>query len=127
MQEAYFYSIASYGNYILLVVVALNSLFLAETKGYLVLFRTHVSNNATGRGRALLEALELPPEEIAAVYDNFEKRESDSVQAGLLEWSGGRARSPSWEVLLAAMNKAGFAREHCEGLEGKLTGKDLPC
>lgn len=85
-----------------------------------------MSNNATGRGKELLEELELPPEEIAKVY-GIKNSEIQSVQDGLLEWSGGRASSPTWEVLLAAMKKAGFAMKHCEGLEGELTGKDLSC
>lgn len=79
-----------------------------------------MSNNAAGKGRALLAGLKLKAEEIAAVYGNTEKSEIEAVQAGLEIWREGRARDPTWNVLLEAMKQVAFPREHREGLEEAL-------
>lgn len=88
-----------------------------------MLFRKYVSNNAAGRGKALLAALELTPAEIARVYGSIDKSEIEAVQAGLLKWQE-RASVPTWAVLLEAMDQSGFAKEHCKGLEKRVTGKE---
>lgn len=84
----------------------------------------YVSRQAAGKGKALLAALRLPPERIAAFYAQLDRSrsESEAVQAGLIEWRG-RASKPTWAVLLKAMDDAGIAMEHCDGLKEELTGK----
>lgn len=106
-----------------LLVVVHDFLWLlpeTENKGYLMLFRKHVSEQATGKGRELLEELELEQERIAAIYGNIDRKESEAVQKGLEKWRNGRANPPTWAVLLNAMDKAGIATTHIEGLKEEL-------
>lgn len=85
-----------------------------------MLFRKHVSEQASGKGRELLEELELKQERIAAIYGNIDRNESEAVQKGLEKWRNGRDSPPTWAVLLNAMDKAGVAMKHINGLKEEL-------
>ena len=79
-----------------------------------------MSEQATGKGRALLAELELQQGEISAVYGAISENESEAVQKGLEIWREGRASTPTWTVLLKAMNDAGIAKDHVDGLKEEL-------
>ena len=64
----------------------------------LMLLRKHVSRNAPGKGRALLEALTLTVPQIEGDYGNHPLKEVEAVQAGLQGWVG--ERDPTWGDLL---------------------------
>ena len=112
--------------------LALNTLsfsFLssAACKGYLILFRTFVSRPSAGKGRAVLEGIGLAPETIRACYSRHSLKE-EAVQDGLIKWAECRhGSSPTWRMLLNAMEYAGVAQQHCQGLRDvlyqKLIGK----
>ncbi len=85
----------------------------------LTLLRKHVSRNAPGKGRALLEALGLTAPQIEAYYGNHPLNEVEAVQAGLQGWVG--ERDPTWEDLLEAMKEAGIAVQHCDELKKALS------
>ena len=78
----------------------------AERLGYLMLFRQHVSRKAAGKGRRLLEELKLDLETIDTLIENNPDDMESAVQAGLIKWSGGQGRPPTWKVLCKAMTEA---------------------
>ena len=87
----------------------------------LVLFRTHVSRTAAGKGRAVLERVGLCTTTIDACFCSHPLDEEGAVQAGLVKWSGGQGRQPpTWQVLLEAMTFARIAQEHVQGLKKTL-------
>ena len=93
----------------------------AACEGYLILFRTFVSQPSVGKGRAVLEGIGLAPETIEACYGSYPRKEEEAVQAGLIEWvEGHHDSSPTWRMLLTAMEYAGVAQHHCQGLRDKL-------
>ena len=71
-----------------------------------MLFRQHVSRKAAGKGKILLEGLELDLETIDTLIVNNPEDMESAVQAGLIKWSGGQGRPPTWQVLCEAMTKA---------------------
>ena len=93
----------------------------ADRHDQLVLFRTHVSRKAAGKGRAVLEGVGLCTATIDACFCNHPRNEEEAVQAGLVKWSGGQGRQPpTWQVLLEAVMFARIAQEHVQGLKEKL-------
>ena len=82
---------------------------------YLMLLRKHVSRNAPGKGRALLEALRLTAPQIEGYYGNHPLNEVEAVQAGLQGWVG--ERDPTWGDLLKAMKDAEFNVQYCNELK----------
>ena len=87
----------------------------------LILFRKHVSRKSAGKGRALLEGLELLSETIHACFSSHPLVEEEAVQGGLIRWSGGQGRQPpTWQVLLEAMTFAQIAQQHVQGLKKTL-------
>ena len=78
----------------------------------------------------MLEKIGLAPETIRACYGRHPLEEEEAVQDGLIKWAEGhRGSSPTWRVLLTAMEYAGVAQQHCQGLRDelyqKLTGKSV--
>ena len=76
----------------------------------------------------MLEGIGLAPETIRACYGRHPLEEEEAVQAGLIKWAEGHhGSSPTWRMLLTAMEYAGVAQQHCQGLRDelyqKLTGK----
>ena len=100
----------------------------AACEGYPILFRTYVSRPSAGKGRAVLEGVGLAPETIRACYGRHPLEEEEAVQDGLINWAEGHhGYSRTWRVLLTAMEYAGVAQHHSQGLKEelyqKLTGK----
>ena len=85
-----------------------------------MLFRQYVSRNAAGKARAVLEGVGLDAANIEACFGRHSQDE-EAVQAGLVKWSEGCShKAPSWEVLLQAMEYAGIAQQHIQGLKQEL-------
>lgn len=78
----------------------------AERLGYLMIFRQHVSRKAAGKGRSVLEGLELDSSTIGTLIKNNPDDMELTVQAGLIKWSDGQGSTPTWQVLCDAMAKA---------------------
>ena len=86
-----------------------------------MLFRQHVSRKAAGKGRSGLEGLKLDSATIdTLIEDNPDDMES-AVQAGLIEWSGGQGRPPTWHVLYEARTKARMEAKGINSLKQALT------
>ena len=72
----------------------------------------------------MLEGIGLAPETIEACYVSYSRNEEEAVQAGLIKWAEGHhGYSPSWRMLVNAMEYAGVAQHHCQGLRDKLYQK----
>ena len=76
----------------------------------------------------MLEKIGLAPETIEGCYGSYPRNEEEAVQDGLIKWAEGHhGSSPTWRMLLTAMEYAGVAQHHCQGLRDelyqKLTGK----
>ena len=69
----------------------------------------------------MLEGIGLAPETIEACYVSYPRNEEEAVQAGLIKWAEGSC--PTWRMLLTAMEYAGVAQHHCQGLRDKLYQK----
>ena len=97
----------------------------ADRRDHLKIFRTYVSRNAAGKGRAVLEGVELDSDTIEACFQNNPLDEEKAVQAGLIKWKDGQSQdSPAtWGVLIDAMEYAGVAQQHVAGLKAKLCSK----
>ena len=93
---------------------------LAACKRFAVLFRKHVSRNAAGKGRAILEWVGLDPEVIDQCYGSPTLDEEAAVQKGLHKWRETDGDCCTWEVLLDAMKFAGIAQQHCRELVQEL-------
>ena len=78
-----------------------------------------MSQQAWGKGRALLEALGLSGAEIAKCYGMHPLNEEESVQHGLQVWLEGGANT-TWEALLEAMETAEIDVQQREGLKEEL-------
>ena len=90
-------------------------------EGYAVLFRKYVSRKSASKGRAVLEGLGLPTETIEACYMNNPLSEEAAVQDGLNRWrEGHHGHTPTWRVLIGAMDYAGVAVQHINGLKAAL-------
>ena len=98
--------------------------FYTVCKGYPILFRTYVSRPSAGKGRAVLEGVGLAPETIRACYGRHPLEEEEAVQDGLIKWAEGHhGYSRTWSVVLNAMEYAGVAQHHCQGLREELYQK----
>ena len=94
----------------------------ADRHDQLVLFRTHVSRKAAGKGRAVLEGVGLCTATIDTCFCGHPLDEEGAVQAGLVKWSGGQGlQPPTWQVLLEAMTFAQIAQQHVQGLKKELS------
>ena len=86
---------------------------------HLKLFRKYVSRNAAGKGRAVLEGVELDSSTIEACFEGHPNTE-EAVQTGLVRWKDGQGLPPTWGVLVDAMDYAEVAQQHIDGLKAKL-------
>ena len=86
---------------------------------HLVLLRRRVSQQAWGKGRALLEAVELSAAQIAKCYGMHPLNEEEAVQHGLQVWLEGGTNT-TWEALLEAMETAEIDVQQREGLKEEL-------
>ena len=92
----------------------------ADHPDHLMLLRTYVSRNAAGKGRAVLEGIRLDSATIEACFQNNPLNTEEAVQAGLVRWKDGQGLPPTWGVLVDAMDYAGVAQQHIQGLKAKL-------
>ena len=87
----------------------------------LMLFRTHVSRTAAGKGRAVLEGVRLDSAAITACFTSHPQNEEEAVQAGLIKWIEGQGRQPpTWAVLVKALKYAQIAQQHVQSLKEEL-------
>ena len=84
-----------------------------------MLLRRYVSQQAWGKGRALLEVLGLSGAEIAKCYGMHPLNEEESVQQGLQVWVEGGTNT-TWDTLLKAMEAAGIAVQQRDRLKEEL-------
>ena len=91
----------------------------AGLSSHLVLLRRRVSQQAWGKGRALLEALGLSGAQIAECYGMHPLNEKEAVQHGLQVWLEGGTNT-TWEALLEAMESAEIDVQQREGLKEEL-------
>ena len=89
---------------------------------YLILFRTYVSRNAAGKGRAVLEGVRLDSSAIEACFQSNPLKDEEAVQAGLIMWKGGSHQvfPCTWGVLIGTMKYAGVDQQHIAGLKTEL-------
>ena len=92
----------------------------ADRRDHLKLLRKYVSSNAAGKGRAVLEGVELDSDTIEACFQSNPLNVEGAVQAGLIKWKDGQGLPPTWEVLIEAMDYAKIAQRHIVGLKKKL-------
>ena len=59
---------------------------IAVCERYAVLFRKHISRNAFGKGRAILEWVGLDPEVVNHCYGSPTLDEEAAIQKGMLKW-----------------------------------------
>ena len=85
-----------------------------------MLFRRYVSQTAAGRGRAVLEGVGLSHEAIQMCYINSQQNEEEAIQFGLMKWRGGSGDSPTWAVLIEAMEYAEIGVQHIKEMREKL-------
>ena len=85
-----------------------------------MLFRRCVSRNAAGKGRAVLEGVGLSSKAIEMCYANSPRNEEEAVQSGLNRWRDGEGASPTWAVLLEAMDYAEIGVQYITELEEKV-------
>ena len=78
-----------------------------------------MSQQAWGKGRALLEALGLSAAQIAECYGMHPLNEKEAVQHGLQVWMDGGANT-TWEALLEAMETAEIDVQQREGFKEEL-------
>ena len=72
----------------------------------------------------MLEGIGLASETIRACYGRHPLDEEEAVQDGLIKWvEGHHGSSTTWRMLLTAMEYAGVAQNHCQGLRDKLYQK----
>ena len=85
-----------------------------------MMLRTYVSKVAAGKGRAILEGIGLPSEIRDVCYINNPLNVEEAIQCGLLKWRNGSGDSPTWAVLLKAMEYAGIAVQHITKLKEEI-------
>ena len=78
-----------------------------------------MSQQAWGKGRALLEALGLSGAQIAKCYGMHPLNEEESVQHGLQVWLEA-GNNTTWEALLKGMETAEIDVQQREGLKEEL-------
>ena len=79
-----------------------------------------MSQQAWGKGRALLEALGLSGAQVAECYGMHPLNEKEAVQHGLQVWLEGGTNT-TWEALLGAMETAEIDVQQREGLKEELS------
>ena len=94
--------------------------FFAGRKDYRELFRKHVSRKAAGKEKAVLEGVGLDNAAIETQFRNNPNNVEEAVQSGLIAWSRGYYKEPTWEVLLGAMEHARIEQQHIQGLKAEL-------
>ena len=77
-----------------------------------------MSQEAIGKGRALLAALGLTTSQIAQHYGANPLNEEEAIQDGLLAWID--KEDPTWDDLLTAMETAGIGVPARNALKTKL-------
>ena len=85
-----------------------------------MLFRGYVSRTAAGSGRAVLEGVGLSHENIQMCYKNSQQNEEEAIQSGLMKWRNGSGDSPTWTVLIEAMEYAEIGVQHIKAIKEKL-------
>ena len=85
-----------------------------------MMLRTYVSKVAAGKGRAILEGIGLPSEMRDVCYINNPSNVEEAIQCGLLKWRNGSGDSPTWAVLLKAMEYAEIAVQHITKLKEEI-------
>ena len=80
----------------------------------------YVSRKGAGKGKAILECLELTTEEINFCYQNNPLNEEQAIQDGLNRWRDTRGDQCTWQVLTEAMQFAGISQQHCKELVEEL-------
>ena len=85
-----------------------------------MLFRTHISKVAATKGHAILEGVGLPAEVMEMCYTNHPLNVEEAVQSGLIKWRDGGGSSPTWRVLIKAMEYAEIAGQLIEKLKEEL-------
>ena len=100
----------------------------ADHPCHLKLFRIHVSRKAAGKGRAVLEGVELDALTIAACFTAHPMNEEGAVQEGLTKWCGGSKgfQPPTWGVLIEAIEFAEFAQQDIDSLKATLGLSGMP-
>ena len=102
--------------------------YTIDRPDYLKLFRKHVSRRAAGKGRAVLEGVELDAPTIGACYNAHPQNEEETVQDGLTRWSDGKGlQPPTWEVLIKAMEYAEIAQQDSRSLKTALALSEGIC
>ena len=81
-----------------------------------MLFR-YVSRTAAGSGRAVLEGVGLSHEAIQMCYKNSQQNEEEAIQSGLIKWRDGSGDSPTWAVLIEAMEYAEIGLQHIKKMK----------
>ena len=94
--------------------------FFAGRKDYRELFRKHVSRKAAGKEKAVLEGVGLDNAAIETCFRNNPLDVVEAVQSGLIVWSSGYYKEPTWEVLLGAMEHAQIEQQHIQDLRQTL-------
>ena len=97
---------------------------IAACKRFAALVRKHVSKQGAGKGKAILECLELTREQIQLCYQSNPLNEVEAIQDGLHKWSETHRDRCTWEVLLKAMADADIAQQHCRELVEELHSMD---
>ena len=92
----------------------------AVCERHAVLFRKHISRQAAGKGKAILECVGLTRQEIKFCYQNNPFNEEEAIQDGLDKWRETHGDHCTWQVLLGAMEFAGIAQQHCSELVEEL-------
>ena len=93
----------------------------ADHPDYRQLFRIHVSKQAAGKAKAVLEGVNLDEGTIRACFRANPLNDVETVQDGLTRWTGGQGRQPpTWGVLIAAMQYADIAQQHIQSLREEL-------
>ena len=85
-----------------------------------MLLRKFVSRNAAGKGRAILEGVGLSSEAREMCYKDHPLNEEEAVQSGLIKWRDGNGETPTWTVLLRAMEYAEIGVQHIRNLKEEL-------
>ena len=79
-----------------------------------------MSRRAADGGRAVLEGLGIDAREIGTLIGDNPNDMESAVQAGLIKWSGGQGRPPTWQLLCEAMDFAELPVQDIKGLKDAL-------
>ena len=79
-----------------------------------------MSRTAAGSGRAVLEGVGLSHEAIQMCYSKSFQNEEEAIQSGLMKWRDGSGDSPTWAVLIEAMEYAEIGLQHIKEMKEKL-------